>query len=236
MATSVACPRTSEVKLTSFGVIAEGVTDYYVIRSVLLGAFGAQGSQEPFIYRIFPREESATADGGWTVEKKFLLKREHLSALTTTDYLVVHIDTDVCDNPGFDVARQESGRALNPTELRERVIVRLKEWMGQDTQPHMEKIIFAVAVDAIECWLLPLLVTKPAKAKKTTGCLRAANDELRKRNRSTLSTGSGEKSLEAYRVESKPYQKYAELNNKGVKNPSLADFLGDLQARNIQLT
>lgn len=221
--------------MTSFGVIAEGVTDYEVIRNILLGAFEPQKPQRPFIHRIFPPEDASNR-GGWTVEKKWLLDREHLSALQHHDYLVIHIDTDVCDQAGFDIARQESGRALDPTELRGRVIARLREWMGPETRPHWDKVIFAVSVNEIECWLLPLLATTPAGATKTTGCLKAANTALGRLSRSRLSKASGEKSVDAYRQESRPYQKFPALQSSGRRNPSLAAFLDDLAGRSITLT
>jgi hypothetical protein len=91
---------------------------------------------------------------------------------------------------------------------------------------HNQKIIFAISVDAIECWLLPIYYQNlPAKASKTTGCLKALNTELSKEEGFTIH----EKTPRYYRIASKKYLKHKESKKLYALNPSLRIFVEDIQ-------
>lgn len=161
----------------------------------------------------------------------------HRNALQFADFLVVHIDTDVCDHKGFDVARHdpETQQALSPSALRKAAVERLIDWMGEDfIAEHGDKVLFAVAVDGIECWLLPLLENQKKKQGKTAGCLDAANNALRKAGRPLLKTTQGEP-IRPYEDAAKPFRKRKTLLSLGPLSPSLAAFLDELEARGIEI-
>ena len=160
--------------MLKFGVIAEGPTDQIVIENILLGYFQDQ-EDEPAIHPIQPPRPLTETPGGWGHVFKSLERKDYAGALQYNDYLVIHIDTDVQEQPGFDVPRRDGGKELSVSERVDRVIARLK----QDIDPEFYKanahrILFAIAVDTIECWLLPLLYDDQ-KAAKTTGCLETAS-------------------------------------------------------------
>lgn len=214
-----------------FGLLCEGVRDQAVIEQVLLGYFADQPGQ-PDIRPVFPPEVARKADevGGWTVLKGLLLAGQHRKALQFVDYLVVHVDTDVCEDLGFDVPRER-----DPDALRSAVIARVSGWLGDDFMAsHGDRVIFAIAVDGIECWLLPLLETRSAKQGKTTGCLGAANEALKRVGRHALKN-SPDGPVRPYRDAASPYRKQKTLRKLGPKNPSLAAFLADLDARAIEI-
>ena len=89
--------------------------------------------------------------------------------------------------------------------------------------------IFAIAVDSIECWLLPLL-HNDKKAAKITGCLDAANHALRKANRKGLASGEANKFPDAYEQASNEYSSRKVLLKQYTKNPSLEIFVKHLIA------
>ena len=66
-------------------------------------------------------------------------RKDYEGALQYNDYLVIHIDTDVQEEPGFDVPRREGGKELSVSERVDRVIARLKQnidagfYLGQRT-------------------------------------------------------------------------------------------------------
>jgi hypothetical protein len=102
--------------------------------------------------------------------------------------LVIHIDTDVQE--AFNVPRRERGRELSVPDRVDRVIARLKQNIDPTFyQANAQRVFVAIAVDTIECWLLPLLFREANKAAKTTGCVRSANRALRRRNLNALSSG-----------------------------------------------
>jgi hypothetical protein len=226
--------------MTTVGILSEGRTDQKVIRQVLLGFFADQGDAVDTleINPFFPPEVGLPGEpeeGGWTVLKRRLQDGHHLQALQYNDYIVIHIDTDVCDQPGYDVPRLDptTQSALDPAQLREAVKARLTEWLGRDfAAPHGQRVLFAIAVDTIECWLLPLLEDKRAKQSKTVGCAKAVNEALKRAGRDRLDKGD---MLKRYADETAPYRKHKILLEKGRLNPSLDAFLGELIERSIQL-
>lgn len=226
--------------MTTIGILSEGRTDQKVIEQVLLGFFAHQGDALDAleINPFFPPEVALPGEpeeGGWTVLKRRLEDGHHLQALQFNDYLVVHIDTDVCDHPGYEVPRKNpsTGANLDPDELREAAKARLIEWMGSDFfAKHGHQVLFAIAVDTIECWLLPLLEDKRAKQGKTTGCAKAVNEALKRVGRDSLGQGNV---LRRYADEAAPYRKHKTLFARGQHNPSLGAFLCELTARDIRL-
>lgn len=226
--------------MTVFGIVAEGHTDQVVIEQILLGYFADQPG-EPDVRYVQPPLDTTGSHGapgaGWTVLKTWLTGEGPRQALQFFDYLIVHIDTDVCDQPGFDVAKHDGqlGRALTVPELVERVRERLVEWIGPGFHAqYASRFLFAIAVDETECWLLPLLSKQPKVRAKTTGCLTTANKLLTKANRPRLSRAAG-KDPASYAREAAPFRKRKILLDEAPHNESLKLFVEDLADRAIQI-
>jgi hypothetical protein len=215
-----------------FAIISEGITDQAVIENILIGYF-AQEEEEPTFKRVGLGDDRASAKGstppgGWEWVLRALEQGKHVAPLATNDYLVIHIDTDRCDAPGFDVSRREGEKVLDAAELVARVCAKLEGLMGKEfCQEYGSKLVFAIAVDEVECWLLPLLVEKN-KRGKITGCLKAANHALKLGKEKSLSPGD-QKSLRRYDEVSAPYRKHARLLSCSPENPSLAIFVDRLR-------
>lgn len=110
-----------------------------------------------------------------------------------------------------------------------KVAEKLKEIIGDaDIEFYGDRIIFAICVDEIECWLLPLWDT--AKAAKCEGCTNTLNRALAKADKAPLN-----KDPRRYEAASSEYTKRKELLVKGIKNPSLKIFLDELKRRQIVL-
>ncbi len=219
------------------GILSEGLTDHAVIKQVLLGFF-EEDADHLQLNSSFPPETTALGEpieGGWAVLKQRLLEGHHRLALQFNHYLVIHIDTNVCEEVGYGVSRRDpvTGAQRDPGALRSAAIERLKEWLGDDfCEAHGDQVLFAIAVNSIECWLLPLLDGKAAKQGKTTGCERAANHALKLAGRDSLGYGN---KLRRYAKEAEPYTKRKELMAKGPLNPSLRAFLDELTERKIEI-
>ena len=214
--------------MLKFGIIAEGPTDQTVIENILLGYFEDQ-EEEPAINHIQPPRPLTETPAGWGHVFKSLEQKDHEEALQYNDYLVIHIDTDVQEEPGFDVPRRDGGKELSVSDRVDRVIARLKQDIDEGFyQANAHRILFAIAVDTIECWLLPLLYGDK-KAAKTTGCLESANRALRKTNQNALSAGEN-KFIHAYEKASSGYRKRKTLIELHDKNPSLGLFIKQLDA------
>ena len=217
--------------MAKFGVIAEGPADQQVIENILIGYFGDQ--EEPVVNPIqppIPGPGPEPAHGGWTLVFESLRRGDPQRALQFNDYLVIHIDTDVQEEPGFDVPRRQGGNELSIPDRVTRVVDKLTSCVDAACfQACRHRILFAVPVESIECWLLPLLYTNK-KAEKTTGCLEAANHKLRKADKKGLAAADGTKFPRAYHAASCDYQKRKTLLKHRARNPSLALFIEQLEA------
>ena len=206
------------------GIIAEGNTDQQVLENILLGYFEDR-EDEPVIRYIQPMPD---AFGGWHMVFEYFKQGTYKKDLSVNDYLVVQLDTDVSESQGYEVSKRGGDRELSPEELVTRVIKRLKEHIEEGVlQEHGHKFIFAISVDEIECWLLPLL-HQDKKAAKTTGCLNTANHALKLKNERPLSNTKEEKNPRAYQELSRSYSKKKELLKRHHKNPSLKLFIESL--------
>ena len=221
--------------MLSFGIVAEGFTDQIVIDNLITGFFG-DVDEEPTVNYVQPLLDATGArgapePGGWGMVLKFLELGEHRRALQFNDYLVLHVDTDVSEQKGFDVPHREEGRELSVIELVTRVSEKLTGIIGAEfCAAHGDRLIFAVAVHGIECWLLPLLY-QDNHARKITGCLNAANEARKKGGKTPLYTVVRKhvsKDPRSYQDVSRAYTKRKRLMALCDKNPSLALFVRQL--------
>ena len=223
--------------MLTFGVIAEGLTDQLVIRNILLGFFQ---DEEPVINPVQPLPATADAPappGGWTLVFNSLKSGDPEKALQFNDYLIIQIDTDMQEELGFDVPKREGGKELSTPDRVVRVIDRLAKEIDEACYAaYRDRILFAVAVDTIECWLLPLLYNDK-KAAKTKGCLSAANAAIRKSDKKGgLAARDGKKFPDAYDRASRAYRKRKMLMEHRDRNPSLELFIQQLDALQNRLT
>ena len=80
--------------MPTIGVIAEGPTDQTVIENILLGYF-EESDDDTDIRFVQPSRPLGEDPGGWGLVFKSLERKDHEGALQFSDFLVIHIDTDV---------------------------------------------------------------------------------------------------------------------------------------------
>lgn len=175
-----------------FAIVAEGITDQVVLKNILLAWF-ADG-EEPFVNFVQPQLDETSRStlkepGGWTLVQRYFEERKFIGALQLNKYLVVHIDTDIAVDMG--IALVVAGVQRTPEEIVEAFIGWFIERVGDDVwKSHGSRFLFAIAVDSIECWLLPLVFDRSQKAKirKVSGCLVAIDHERRRQKETPLSS------------------------------------------------
>lgn len=208
----------------SFAVISEGSTDYKVLRSILAGYF----ADENIIVRPLQPNPATPEIGNWAEVLKYCSSERFAGAFHDSDFVVIQIDTDVCDRIPFDVSRVgPDGNPRSVDELISAVRARLIACIGGALhEQHHSQILFAICVDTIECWLLPLHTTDERRTL-TTGCLDALNACLTARKEHPL--GVKRKSHKRYQSLAQGYTDPATLRAHAHANPSLARFLADLR-------
>lgn len=220
--------------MNEFAIVSEGVTDYAVLKNILFGWFKGQDA-EPILNQYQPDltaedESSWQKYGNWENVLKYLGEKKHRDALEFADFLIVQIDTDQSEHVNFGVSQRENDKQLDPLALVAKVAEKLQEIIGSvDVAFYGDRIIFAICVNAIECWLLPLW--DKSKATKCEGCLDAVDRALVKKNEAPLN-----KDPDRYKSASKEYAKRKVLLTEGRKNPSLKIFISELERRNIVLS
>lgn len=87
---------------------------------------------------------------------------------------------------------------------------------------YQAQIIFAIAVDEIECWFLPIYFSNDQKkSNKTSGCIKTLNTVLKQKEGFILH----EKRFEYYEKIAKHFLKSKDLEKYAAKNESLSNFI-----------
>lgn len=219
-----------------FGIAAEGVTDQITLQNVLCGYFNEQEDLEQDITFVQPHQDATDEDdvrgyGSWTSLFSYLRDKRFREDVLNNEFLIVQVDSDVCEEIGFDVSRRNSkNEELSIDKLIDSVVERLINQIALGNvdfyDRFKEKIIFAVCVDSIECWLYKLYENDRRKARyeKTKSCATCLANVI-DRNYKKLSTN---KTAKEYDKLSKPFRKNKNINQVASVDLSFNSFICSL--------
>lgn len=162
--------------MVSFSLACEGVTDQIVIDNILYGYYkGNENFDDDVKYLQPPFDETTKQQsdfGNWELLLTYLSSKIFRDDVLNSDYLIIQIDTDDSQHPNFDVNQRDAdNEELSTEELIENIIKRLIKQIDEDEvfyEENKDKIIFAISVHSLECWILPLY--KTYKTEKTKNC------------------------------------------------------------------
>ena len=219
--------------MISFGLITEGLTDQIVIEKILAGYFKSLDLDvEPLQPERDKDNQNKSKYGGWTLVFDYCKSKDFRESFQLIDYIIIQIDTDVSKD--YNIAHQDENGEFTPQQLIAKVIEKFRDGIGEDFyNTNKQKIIFAISVHSIECWLLPLYFTDKQKKAKYKNCLNTLNDELSKQHKFTIDKNA--KNPEYYREIAKQYGKHKVLMKHYQDNPSLKIFIEEIERRNIQI-
>ncbi len=216
----------SNMKKRTFAGIVEGVTDKRVITNILAGYFNNPDIKVTWLQ---PRDTIANTKeppAGWTRVLKYCKTKQFKDSFQENEYVIIHIDTDVSPKETFDVSHyDENEKLLTAEHLIAKVINKFRSLIGEDFYDrYADKIIFAIAVHSIECWLLPLCL--PEKKTETDDCMNILKRDL---------PNFKEKDHKYYQRISMEYATQNSLLKLYPENPSLKIFIEDLASKNIEI-
>ncbi|MDQ9820888.1 hypothetical protein RFY44_18725 [Acinetobacter bereziniae] len=141
-----------------FSIISEGSTDFRVLKTIIECIFA--DSEVNCLVPVLDATTLKTAKdehGTWTKIPIYLKSNFLEDALVNTDFLVIQIDTDVCEEPGFDVLGKtlaDSNQEKFYDLIKEKIIEWIDSYEAETYSFYQEKFIFAIAIHSLECWLL----------------------------------------------------------------------------------
>lgn len=144
----------------TFGLITEGVSEHNIIKYLLERFFR---DEDPYFSSFVPKivDGKQIDDGGWTKVLEACGSEDIETYLIENDYLIVQIDTDMSQTSPFNVSHtftDEDGKVVEkPTDqLHKDVMDVLQSRIPLEIWgTFQDKIIFAICIHTIECWLLP---------------------------------------------------------------------------------
>lgn len=223
------------------GIIAEGKSDLAVITNILKGALGVDRSDIEYLVPELDYDETDLARmrpeqfSNWTIVKakctEGLLVQRWFKGIDDNRFIVIHIDTAERLETGFGVTQPKKEDTAYYTSLvREAVILKLKEWLGENFH---EKTAFAVAVEETEAWLIPIYEDK---ASEETGFYPDPKKRFKETVHRTKIFSDKERmkifqmdKLNEFKEWSKPLRKMKDLEKYCERNASLKQFCEELK-------
>lgn len=162
--------------MKTIGLICEGVSEINIMTRIVSKYL----EDDVIIHPIEPETKTEngflvqSGYGGWQQVLNHCNDEKVEEILEYNDYLVVQIDTDACIEAGYDVNPLDANNVTKtPEVLYEDVKARLLTNISQAVQEkYSGRIIFAICMNEIECWLLPLYYSN-ANRCKTNNCIYA---------------------------------------------------------------
>jgi hypothetical protein len=199
----------------------EGLTDYIVLKNFPIGFFKDKNLS---ISRLLPKDKEPV---GWGNVLNYLSTTEFREGVINTDYIIVQIDTDKCEewNEGLHHIGDNTENLDNFVKEVINVLIK-KIGLAFHTQ-NKDKFLFAIAVHDIECWLLPFIAAQPAHQSKIVGCVNAVERIAQKQgisiNRKNYEDGKH------YEKFSQEMKKHNSLMERYSLNASLQIFIDMLK-------
>jgi hypothetical protein len=122
------------------------------------------------VTRLLPKDKEPV---GWGNVLHYLSSEEFRNGVDNTDFVIVQIDTNECAdwNEGLKHIGDDASRINGFID--QIIPVLIKNVGAGFYAANKDKIIFAICVHEIECWLLPFNANQPAHYSKIAGCANA---------------------------------------------------------------
>lgn len=200
-----------------FSFVGEGLTDFKVIKNLMIGYFN---DKNLLITRLLPRDKEPV---GWGNVLKYLPTDEFKAGVDNSDYTIIQIDSDKCEDWGKGLTNIGSDATRIEEFINSIKVVLINEIGNPFYETNRNKILFAIAVYEIECWLLPFNSNTKAHFSKLVGCTNTIEKIANVRGFSI-----NQKNYEGgkhYEDLSKGMKDNKELLKKSELNPSLKAFV-----------
>lgn len=172
--------------MANIAVICEGVSEFKIINHIV-----SRYIENCFLNavqpKINPQKEIQEDDGGWSRVLEHCNDDVFENIFQLNDYLIIQVDTDSSHISPFDIKHNFSnGIAKSRQRLHAEIKIRLMKRVSRDVRKkYLNRILFAICHNEIECWLLPIYYNDKRKCK-TNNCIFLINEVLSKHKISTI--------------------------------------------------
>lgn len=146
--------------MKTFALITEGITDQAILENILDGLTGGQALTKclrPLRDETDKKRVAENEFSNWELVLEYIKSDEILNAIQTSDFVVIHIDTDECEHPNFGISLLENGTIKTIDKIASDCIKRIKDFLHPGfPQNEIGRLIFAIPVLSSECWLVGL--------------------------------------------------------------------------------
>lgn len=163
------------------GVVSEGVSDYRTIKHITERFLKSKDGDEYFTIRLNPKEEHNKQVGfcGWQGVFNYISGIENNNLIVEAlkeecECVIVQIDTDVCEE--YKVKRDLSNVESLWNNVRDRIL--------ESVHPDFDesKLILAICIEELECWLIPFIDNDSRRCMNMDRCLNIVNNDIHKEN------------------------------------------------------
>jgi hypothetical protein len=151
----------------TFGLISEGITDQIVIENILVGYYNSKNIILDMLQPLRDEtdENLAVSDGNWHKVFEYCKSKQFRDAFSVREdyYVIIQLDTDFLFTEHYSkedypiITHDASNVRLSVDNLVQSMVDFFIQLIGESFyKKHEEQIIFAISVDSIECWLLPI--------------------------------------------------------------------------------
>jgi hypothetical protein len=165
-----------------FALITEGPSENRIIKHIIYNYFK---NPELIFNQIQPKmaQGRQASTGGWNEVLKYCESEALEDIFLENDYVVIQIDTDQSQIKPFDISHTHANNKLKTNEeLYNDIVAKLISLVKPNVlAKNGNNIIFAICINTIECWLLPIYYTNNHKSAINT-CLPKLNQALIKKN------------------------------------------------------
>ena len=167
--------------------------------------------------------------GGWEMLLDYLSSTRFRDDVINVNTLVLQLDSDIVEHPNFaGNYRNQQGIELTShaliTDIIHKLVIKINAGDAGFFEKHKQKIVFAICVHSLECWLYAFHYKKPLSKPKIVGCGRALNHEMK------TSGFDGKKDKRLYQEHTRFFLKPENINLVTAKDQSFKTFIQQLEA------
>jgi hypothetical protein len=210
--------------MPSFSLITEGLTDQVLITFLLNGYYEDDlDVTEAQPLRDETDESRQANHAGWENVLNYCRSEFFEQQFFTNDYVIIQIDTDICGHKNFDIPLKIGNKDRPTNEIIKDVKQHIIDCIGHAIyQKYSERIIFAISIHSLECWLLPLYGKTNLEKERVRKCEKHITDLLKRFDIAY------EKKYRAFQVICKPLLAKQKILTATTFNESLDRFVASL--------